>query len=326
MSASSPQSSPNTFGDGPVLLLGTFGFGVYPVKTIDNVERCLAIAGPNVPFHRHRPKLVLDAKNVDEITGDLTVVWKKKRRVEIELSGLAASFGARGHGAETLIPPGPITPTCPPVRDTDFSLVPRFESMCGGVSLKKGWRHSEFLQFRFDFADGYICGWPEENTEKKVWEWGLPGFQAAHRRVSGVTVAASRSSTPAITFSTLQSDEVIATVKLKPLGGAIQVKLINLPVDASGEYEKGEEQEINLAHVHATLSLCDIDDTTGLTVVFGRKVNCSEAKTEPQERQERSAVEDLRAEIEVLVESLKEEFSPRFEGNPSCAGRTMDAP
>jgi hypothetical protein len=326
MSASSPQSSRHTFGDGPVLLLGTFGFGLYPVKTIDNVERCLAIAGPNVPFHRHRPKLVLDAKNVDEITGDLTVVWKKKRRVEIELSGLAASFGSRGDGAQTLVQPGPIVPKCPPITDTDFSLVPRFESMCGGVSLKKSWRHSESLQCRFDFANGYIFGWPDEHTKEKVWQWALPGLQPDERRVSGITVAASQSTTPVITFSTLTDDDVVATVKLKPLGGAIHVKLINLPVDASGEYEKGEEHEINLAHVHATLSLCDIDDTTGLTVVFGHQVDCSRAKSERRERQDRSAVEDLRAEIEVLVESLKEEFSPRFEGNPSCAGRTMDAP
>ncbi len=301
------------------LILSTFGFAVYPTEVDQGRKMCLAVAAPIPSIYPHRSQLRFPTTSIDRIEGSLQAEWNNDT-VSIDISGFSVAVSDQPPlSAQAVETPQPPAGKVPPCDHFDFTLIPDFETLCSGVRLDTSWGQSPALQFRFDLAGGCIGGTPDMHTCKEVWSWGLNDGDERLRRVTGTTVYLSDPvASPRLNLTRLGDAWPTGTISLRPDdSGILRVTLVNSAVDASGKYLRVDPYLIDLAHLHAMLTLCTRKPDQEIKAVFGRKVS-SGAPASAQ-----SIGQGFKSTSISSALALLEDVQVYYDGDPSCAGRQI---
>ncbi len=300
----------------------TLGFAVYPLDGEGAEQRCPGIAVPKVQAPRHATRLFIPRECLADIIvepeQDLDITHARDA-VVIDLEGLSVTVGdSRTEHARVISKPSTMNghfPTDPtPDRHLDFNLVPDSASFAT-LALLSSWKTSPALQSRIDFGTGTVSALPDAHSSA-CWSWGFTNEERALvRRTTSVTayVTDPLGSSAEMRLSRLDGQGLVATIHIRPFAeqGTSLVYMVNLPVNANGDYVLGQKEEVNFGHLQAAVALCGPTDGDVVAISFGKSCSCS------------AAGRQLVPPLVPLIQGIIQQFKGMYVGENWCSPRRM---
>ncbi|HEY3380791.1 MAG TPA: hypothetical protein VGK32_03425 [Vicinamibacterales bacterium] len=151
---------------------------------------------------------------------------------------------------------------------TGFEMLPDYEDVAVGARLSSQWESRRLHVGVFRFSNGEVGSWPDQFTTHRTWEWldrnnvrlVQPITDTTHYRSDTVTSAELEFGRDGRTW---------------PVSFRNEVEMVELQLWSQPHPESKKEGDVGyaldtyaleLAHMHATLQLCDVDSTVGCVI------------------------------------------------------------
>jgi hypothetical protein len=191
------------------------------------------------------------------IENDIAAVLLDSWDIQLEYKGKVPQLGAR-HGK--LRKGVPVNPTERASWEI-IELVPEFGEFCVGAGLAADWRTRDGILGTFGIKDGDISAYPTATTFLRTWKWKGKKGRAHQQPIADVVRnVVGPMDSALLSFKSRGKSKTTHKVQLQSPrdGGAIIVVLVGLPCNWSEDQGPTKDLELELAHMHATLRLCDI--------------------------------------------------------------------
>jgi hypothetical protein len=141
-----------------------------------------------------------------------------------------------------------------------IELVPDFSEFCVGAQLSSTWRSSAGIVGTFTMHNGDVRAFPTKNTFARTWSWtgrdGKPHRQPIADIVGNVVGPVDKAF---LSFTSRQNRAETHRVQLRAPGfDPAYVVLFGIPCDWFSDQDATRDKELEIAHMHATLRLCDV--------------------------------------------------------------------
>jgi hypothetical protein len=242
---------------GHMLRVWSAGFHAY---VIDQHE--VHVCGLDVPTWPHAYGMIMDEQMLASI-GQAAPFVVADGFAELLLDGWDISFGTGIASQQLTRRHGRLRdglPVDPQRRESweILELIPDVEDFCVGAKLASNWPSRPGITSRVSLSGGVLSVVPSKHTFEVMWSWnGQNGVEFRQPIADIVKCEVPVESAPVITATSRETGAVYH-VPLAAANQDVDVFVLGFPIDWNQNLPPEEEYRLEVAHVHATLGICDV--------------------------------------------------------------------
>lgn len=246
-------------GDGERVQLYASNFWLHLLGTTEVVT-----CGLDVPGWKHHYLLSIEA---GALKGDTTPLQVIDGSAIMDLDGWDLTIEIAGADPAVQLVRGELEQGIPKEDPTSIEswrildLMPDFTQFCVGAHLSAGWPQRTGIATTVRMKAGSFCALPAVYTFENTWSWTGPGGREHRQAIADVLDYASTPGDRVVLMLTERRPRGRSyPLELAPnKGRPWALTLVGFPDGWSHGMDPVQQYELELAHVHATLRLCDVE-------------------------------------------------------------------